>query len=153
MTEQELVKFIKTVYYTFDRSLVPREVTEYAAAWAPYLKEFDYALAQQVLPNVCLGKEFPPRPWEIRVALIDHVGDIDRAPSSPQAWIQYQSMMADVANGTVSNWSVHPALHATLVAVQGVGLNNQFDAKRFETIYEDKVKEWFKKTYGMGTKQ
>ena len=153
MTEQELVKFIKTVYYTFDRSLVPKEVIEYASAWAPYLKEFDYALAQQVLPNVCLGKEFPPRPWEIRVALIDHVSDIDRAPSSPQAWAQYQSMMADVANGTVGNWSVHPALHATLVAVQGIGLNSQFDAKRFETIYEDKVKEWFKSTYGMGTKQ
>lgn len=153
MTEQELVKFIKTVYYTFDRTLVPKEVSEYASAWAPYIKEFDYEVAQQVLPNVCLGKEFPPRPWEIRVALIDHTQGIEHPPSSTQAWAQYQAMMADVASGTTGQWAVHQALHATLLAVKGAALNNQFDGKRFETIYEDKVKEWFKKTYWIGAKQ
>jgi len=153
MTDAELAKFIKTVYYTFDRALVPKEVNEYVAAWAPYIKEFDYELAQKVLPNVCLGKEYPPRPWEIRVALMDHEKDIVHPPSAPQAWAQYQVIMADVSSGTTGTHSVHPAVHATLVALGSIGLNNQFDAKRFESLYEDKVKEWFKNTYWMGTKQ
>ena len=74
-------------------------------------------------------------------------------PSPTQAWVLYQTIQADVANGTVTKREIHPALHSTLVAVSGMGLNNQFDAKRFESLYEDKVKEWFKKTYWVGAKQ
>jgi len=150
MTDAELAKFIKTVYFTFDRTLVPKELTEYVAAWAPYLKEFDYGIAQQILPNVCLGKEFPPRPWEIRVALIDYDKQIVHPPSTTAAWVFYQQLMTDVTNGTVVERPQHPVVHATLVAISGMGLNNQFDARRFESLYEDKVKEWFKNTYGMG---
>lgn len=153
MTDQELAKFIKTVYSTYDRSLVPKELKEYAEAWAPYIQGFAYDIAQKVLPNVCLGKEFPPRPWEIRVAILDHIRGSNPPPTSPQAWIQYQQIMSDVASGNVREWQVHPALHATLLAIQGAALNNQFDAKRFETVYEDKVKEWFKKTYWIGGEQ
>ena len=153
MTEEELVKFIKTVYYTYDRTLVPKELKEYAVAWGPYIREFDYELAQQILPNVCMGKEYPPRPWEIRVALVDYTKRITPPPSPPQAWAQYQTILSEVTSGTQTRHVLHPALHATLVAMQGVSLNNQFDAKRFETLYEDKVKEWFKRTYWTGEKQ
>lgn len=153
MTDTELAKFIKTVYYTFDRVLVPKEVNEYVAAWGPYVKEFDYDLAQKVLPNVCLGKEYPPRPWEIRVALIDHTKRIPHPPSSTEAWVLYQSIMSEVASGAVTDRQIHEALHATLLAVSTMGLNNQFDAKRFESLYEAKVKEWFKNTYWIGDRQ
>jgi len=153
MTDAELAKFIKTVYFTFDRALVPKELTEYTAAWAPYLQEFDYPVAQQILPNVCMGKEFPPRPWEIRVALIDHTQQIVHPPSTTSAWVFYQQLMIDVASGTVQERVVHPVVHSTLAAISGIGLNNQFDAKRFESLYEDKVKEWFKNTYGIGINQ
>lgn len=155
MTEDELSKFIKTVYYTFDRMLVPKEVKEYVAAWAPYIKEFDYEVAVTLLPNVCLGKEYPPRPWEFRVALINLTKSIIPPPSPPEAWVQYQAIMVNATNGTVGNEQrhIHEVLHMTLHALSAVGLNNQFDAKRFETLYEDKVKEWFKNTYWIGTKQ
>jgi len=153
MTDAELAKFIKTVYFTFDRALVPKELSEYVAAWAPYLKEFDYEVAQQILPNVCLGKEYPPRPWEIRVALIDHAKQIAHPPSTTAAWVFYQQLMAEVASGAVQERVVHPVVHATLASISGMGLNNQFDAKRFESLYEDKVKEWFKNTYWIGTNQ
>lgn len=153
MTEEELVKFIKTVYYTYDRTLVPKELKEYAVAWAPYIKEFPYEVAQQILPNVCMGEEYPPRPWQIRVALINYTKKIPQPPSSPQAWAQYQAILSDVTSGTQTQHSLHPAMHATLIAMQGVSLNNQFDAKRFETLYQDKVKEWFKKTYSTGMAQ
>lgn len=59
MTDEELAAFLKTVFYTFDRVLVPKEVKEFVAAWGPYLKEFDYGTAQQILPNVCMGKNSP----------------------------------------------------------------------------------------------
>lgn len=153
MTNDELISFIKTVYYTYDRVLVPKDIKEYASAWGPYVGEFDYDTAQNVLPNICLGRDFPPRPWEIRVGIMNHLQTIDQPPSSPQAWAQYQVMMSDIANGTQSEHNIHPALHATLRAVQGGTLNNQFDAKRFDTLYEDKVKQWFKNIYWIGTKQ
>ena len=153
MTDAELAKFIKTVYFTFDRALVPKELSEYVTAWAPYVQEFDYAVAQQVLPNVCMGKEFPPRPWEIRVALIDYTQQIVHPPSTTAAWVFYQQLMTEVASGAVQERVVHPVVQTTLAAISGIGLNNQFDAKRFESLYEDKVKEWFKNTYGTGTNQ
>jgi hypothetical protein len=155
MTEEELSKFIKTVFCAFDRMLLPKEIKEYVLAWAPYVGEFDYDLATMLLPNVCLGKEFPPRPWEFRVALINYTKSITPPPPPPQAWVQYQAILVDAANGTVSNEQrdIHDALHMTLYALSGVGLNNQFDAKRFETLYEDKVKEWFKNTYWIPVRQ
>jgi hypothetical protein len=61
--------------------------------------------------------------------------------------------MAAVTNGTSANVRIHDALVATLKAMGGIGLNNQFDAKRFEELYKDKVNQWMKNTYWMGDKQ
>lgn len=147
MTQDELTQFIKTVFYTYDRILVPKEVKEYAAAWGPYLEEFDYKIALQILPNICMGKEFPPRPWEIRVGLINNANQITQPPPSQQAWAQYQEIMIANNTGAFVQVEVHDVLRDLMRSLGSVSLNNQFDAKRFETLYEDKVKQWFKNTY------
>lgn len=147
MTEDELSQFIKTVYYTYDRILVPKEIKEYAAAWGPYVKEFDYEIALKILPNICMGKEFPPRPWEIRVGLINHTKQITQPPSPQQAWAQYQEILIANNSGAVVEVQVHDVLLELMRSLGSVSFNNQFDAKRFESLYEDKTKEWFKKTY------
>lgn len=153
MTEDELAKFIKTLYYTYDRVLVPKDVKEYAQAWAPYVQEFPYEIAQQLLPNVCMGKEYPPRPWEIRVAIMNHTQKITPPPSPQEAWANYQQVMTAVANGTTVDFTLHPVMVELLVALRATGLNNQFDAKRFEDLYKDKVNQWMRKTYWVGDKQ
>lgn len=153
MTDDELGKFIKTVFYTFDRALVPKELSEYCKAWGPYVKEFDYDLSQQLLPNICLGKEYPPRPWEIRIAILNYTNKITPPPLPQQAWAQYQAIMADINNGAVTNIRVHEVLAATMAALGGVGMNANFDAKRFESLYEAKCNEWLKKTYAVGMNQ
>lgn len=153
MTEEEIGKFLKTLYYTYDRVLVPKELKEFTSAWQPYVGEFSYETAQQLLPNICMGKEFPPRPWEVRVALINYTNQITPPPAPQEAWAQYQEIMAAVTNGTAANLTVHDALMATMKAIGGIGMNNQFDAKRFEELYKEKVSQWFKKTYWVGPKQ
>ena len=150
MTEAEVQQFIKTVFYTYDRALVPKELTEYAKAWGPYIRDFDYTLAQQLLPNICLGREFPPRPWEIRVALINYTKEITPPPTPQQAWAQYQQILSDINSGTSSSTRVHEVVSATMAALGGIGMNSNFDAKRFESLYETKVNEWLKKTYAVG---
>jgi hypothetical protein len=150
MTDAEIQQFIKTVFYTYDRALVPKELQEYAKAWGPYVREFDYNLAQQLLPNICLGREFPPRPWEIRVALINYANKITPPPTAQQAWAQYQQIVADINNGTSPNIRVHEVLAATMAALGSVGMNSNFDAKRFESLYETKANEWLKATYAVG---
>lgn len=150
MTDEELAAFLKTVFYTFDRVLVPKEVKEFVAAWGPYIKEFDYETAQQILPNVCMGKEFPPRPWEIRVGLINHLKSITQPPPTQKAWAQYQEILSSNNAGTPVTLEVHPVLRNLMQSLGPVSFNNQFDAKRFESLYEDICKEWFKKTYWVG---
>lgn len=153
MTDEELGKFIKTLFYTFDRVLVPKEVKEFTDAWRPYVGDFPYDIAIQLLPNICLGKEFPPRPWEIRVGIYNYLNSIVPPPTPQEAWAQYQEIMAAVTSGTSANINLHEALMATMGAMKGIGLNNQFDAKRFEELYKDKVNQWMKNTYWMGPKQ
>ena len=153
MSPEELNQFIKTVFYTYDRALVPKELTEYAKAWGPYIKEFDYEYCQQLLPNICLGKEYPPRPWEIRIAILNDANKITPPPVPQQAWAQYQSIMADINNGAPPTIRVHEVLGATMAAMGGMAMNSNFDAKRFEALYEAKYNEWLKKTYGMNNKQ
>lgn len=153
MTEEQLISFIKTVYYTYDRVLVPKEIKEYAVAWGPYIKEFDYDMAQQLLPNICMGKEYPPRPWEIRVGLLNYAKQIIPPPSSQEAWAQYQEILIATTSGAASSVQAHPVLTTVLKALGSISLNNQFDAKRFESLYEDKVKQWFNNTYWIGAKQ
>lgn len=153
MTEEELCQFIKTVYYAYDRVLVPKELKEYAAAWAPYVKEFDYTLCQQLLPNICMGKEFPPRPWEIRIGIMDYANKITHPPTPPEAWAHYQQILQAVNNGTGAMPETHPVLHEAMAALGPSALNNQYDTKRFEELYKDKVNQWMKKTYWMAVKQ
>lgn len=150
MVEAEVQQFIKTVFYTYDRALLPKELAEYAKAWGPYIRDFDYTLAQQLLPNICMGKEFPPRPWEIRVALINYTKQITPPPTPQQAWAQYQHIMAEINNGTAPNVQVHEVLAGVMVSLGGIGMNANFDAKRFEALYETKANEWLKKTYAVG---
>lgn len=147
MTEEELAAFIKTVFYTFDRILVPKEVKEYVVAWGPYIKEFDYPTAQKILPNICMGKEFPPRPWEIRVGLINHTKSITQPPPAQQAWAQYQEIVASNNAGTPVIVQIHEVLRELMLSLGPVSFNNQFDAKRFESLYGDICKAWFQKTY------
>jgi len=153
MTNEEVSQVIKTLYYTYDRALVPKEVKEYTAAWAPYIKEFDHEVVQQLLPNICMGREFPPRPWEVRVFLVNYTKQITPPPSPQEAWAQYQEIMAAVTSGTSANIQVHACLVETMKALRSIGMNNQFDAKRFEELYKDKVNQWFKNTYWIGQAQ
>lgn len=153
MTEDELAKFIKTLYYSYDRALVPKEIKEYVLAWSPYVQEFPYLIAQQILPNVCIGREYPPRPWEIRVAIMNYTQNITPPPTPQEAWAYYQQVMTAVANGTTADFQLHPVVVDLLVGLRSTGLNNQFDAKRFEDLYKEKVNQWMKKTYWMGTTQ
>lgn len=153
MTDEEVAQVVKTLFYTYDRALLPKELKEYTQAWAPYIKEFPYEVAQQILPNVCMGKEYPPRPWEIRVALMNHTKGITPPPSPQEAWAHYQQVMAAATSGTTVDLHLHPVMVELLVGLRATGLNNQFDAKRFEDLYKDKVNQWLKKTYWVGAKQ
>jgi hypothetical protein len=151
VTDLELSQFIKTLFFTYDRALVPKDLKEYCSAWSPYIKEFDYSLCQQLLPNICMGREFIPRPWEVRVALINHTKSITPPPSPQQAWAQYQEIMAAVTSGASADIQTHDVLVEVMRALGSAGMNNQFDAKRFEALYVDKTNQWMKKTYWVGS--
>lgn len=149
MTKEELVTFVKLVYATYDRVLVPKDLTEICRAWWPYLNEFELEVAEKHLPNIVMQLNYLPRPGAIRIGILNLANKITPPPIAQEAWANYIEVMNAVNNGAPpSNKARHEVEQATMNALGSLGsLNAQYDRKAFEAMYEAKLSEWSTKMY------
>ena len=149
MTNEELQSFVKLVYASYDRILVPKDLTDVCRAWKPFLQEFDLPTCEKVLPNICMQSLYLPKVWEIRIGVLNYLNKITPPPNAQEAWANYIEAMNSVNNGAPpSNKARHEVEQATMNALGSLGsLNAQYDRKAFEAMYEAKLTEWSTRMY------
>ena len=151
MTNEELQSFVKLVYASYDRILVPKDMADVCRAWKPYLETFDLPTCEKVLPNLCMQSLYLPKVWEIRIGVLNYLNKIVQPPNAQEAWAAYVGIMAAVNNGASSDYSPHPVLVATMKALgKGAGnLSAQYDRKQFESVYDSKLRQFQLQNYGI----
>ncbi len=151
MNRQELESFVKLVYASYDRILVPKDLSEIVRAWGPYLGEFDLPTCEKVLPNICMQSLYTPKAWEIRIGVLNYLNKITPPPNAQESWAIYIAIMNDVNNGASRDHAPHPVLVETMKALgKGAGsLSAQYDRKQFEAVYDSKLREFQKQNYGI----
>jgi len=151
MTNEELQSFVKLVYASYDRILVPKDLTDVCRAWKPFLQEFDLPTCEKVLPNICMQSLYLPKVWEIRIGVLNYLNKITPPPNAQEAWANYVGIMASMNNGASSDHSPHQVLVETMRALgKGAGnLNAQYDRKQFEAVYDSKLRQFQLQNYGI----
>jgi hypothetical protein len=149
MTKDEALELIRIVHYTYNQTLIRKDEIEIGKAWYPYLKDLELEETRLAFIDLSMESNYQPKPMDIRKATINARTKVPKPPLPNIAWATFQSLIKNANNGAHTPIEVHECLRKTLDSLGDTAytMNDQYDKKRFEAVYEEAVLQYERNLY------
>ena len=159
MDKKECLEVIELLSVSWDKPMDQTTLTARAKAFYEYIGDLPAAAVAKVIKDMAVaGRQWAPRPGELRVEAIAMMQEDALPPSAPEAWSQLQTNRAALYNGTAGTDS-HKELHEVLkITIRKLGnnraqdLTTNGDRDMFTSLYEKEREAWILNNYGFDTK-
>jgi hypothetical protein len=156
VTKDELKKFVRLVYASWNQTLLAIDEAPTFEAWWIQLQDCSLETCVQVLKTVGLTEKFMPTPGHIKKTYI-YTTHKNPPPTPQQFWTHIQTLQKQHNNGTTPNTPTqtpHPCITATLKELGATALTYTTNQDRQEayTTYEKHVTQWLQQTTVAETK-
>jgi len=140
VTESQLQEILKRVSANWNTLQLPAQRKQAFPTWERYVGDLSYAAVSREIDARALAGGFPPRPGEVRAAVLDQEGN---APSPEEAWVIASRVRSAIETGVVPE--PMPLLVAETVRSMGRVSNREI----FLKVYAERRQTYIAKEYGI----
>lgn len=140
MTDAELKEIINVVATNWNVLQMPAQRKDAFPTWKRYLGDLNYGLVIREIDGRALAGGYPPRPGDVRVAVLDMDGN---APSPEEAWVIASRVRTAIETGVV------PEPMPLLVAETVRAMGRVWTREIFLKVYAGRRQKYLAKEFGI----
>lgn len=154
MDKKECMECIEFLSVSWDKPLDPTTLKMRAASFWEYISDLPVIAVKETIKRMAIsGRQWAPKPGELRVATIVMIEGASMPPEPEEAWTELQAIRSAIYSGTNNYEKAGPVLAATMkrLGEKATTLTTTGDRDMFLKLYRAERERYLLDQFGDDT--
>lgn len=113
--KKECLECVEFLSVSWDKPLDPTTMKMRASAYWEYIEDLPLVAVKETIKNMAIsGRQWAPKPGELRVATIGMIEGVPMPPVAEEAWTELMAIRGAIYGGTTNYEKAGPVLASTM---------------------------------------